>query len=153
MREIVGQDVDLDLDRSSVGVNQGLGLLIGGVTSRLTEEDHQTDTDVKMIAMIEKIVMNGIVEGILVLDLMIEDEATKHLIANITTVLTTGERMIDLEAGALKRVGEEEKLQSEGVLKIVCMKERGQSLEILVSFFQLQICMLTIYDFRPKKKR
>ena len=119
MREIVGQDVDLDLDRSSVGVNQGLGLLIGGVTSRLTEEDHQTDTDVKMIAMIEKIVMNGIVEGILVLDLMIEDEATKHLIANITTVLTTGERMIDLEAGALKRVGEEEKLQSEGALKIV----------------------------------
>ena len=119
MREIVGQDVDLDLDRSSADVNQGLGLLIGGVTSRVTEEDHLTDTDVEKIAMIEKIVMNGIVEGILVLDLMIKDEATKHLIANITIALTIGERTIDLEARVLKKAGEEEKLLSEEALKIV----------------------------------
>ena len=109
MREILGQDVDLDLDRSSVDVNQSLGLLIGGVTLRLTEEDHQTDTDAKMIALIEKIVTNGIEEGILVLDLMIEDEATKHLIENIMKVLTAGKGTIDLEAGVLIRVGEEEK--------------------------------------------
>ena len=136
LREIAGQNVDLDPVHTIVDDILGQDPLIEDVIIETTEEGHLTDTVVTAPIVNAK----GIPDQDQ--DHMIVVETTELQIVRVVIVLTSGREMIDQEVGALKRARIEGKLIKEGALRGVRMSGRDLSREIRVSLFLVKICLL-----------